>query len=208
LRNAGSPNRGRSHGTPSRGITALLVWVLFASDVFAQRPTATPDPATEAYGHLLDAFIDLCLNRFPNEATFAAGAKARQLQPMTAGMVKQYLHDDPGRGWSGTMPSGSYVVTIENPPYYACAVRQIQKPMPVFAITFQLAVAAWVANSAIVGLQTESPMRQTDNGMTINALMLFVPDSNGRPKQAFMYIVTDYTDGRAEIRLVHQFPPS
>ena len=49
----------------------------------------------------MDAFTDLCLNRFPSEPAFAKGVSERQLAPMQADHVKQFLHDDRAEASSG-----------------------------------------------------------------------------------------------------------
>jgi hypothetical protein len=103
--------------------------------------------------------------------------------------MQHYLHEDSERGWSGTMSSRPAVVTIEDLPYHACAVRQMLKPTPGFPGVYQRTVATRAVNNKIGPLQSGPPIQQTRNGTTINALGQMVPGPNGHPTQGFMYLV-------------------
>jgi hypothetical protein len=191
------------------GLLLLLVTPLaaHAADGNTAAPRQPTNAETAAEGGLVDAFLDLCLNRFPDDAAFAKGAAARQLQPMAPAAVKQYLHDDPGRGWTGQSPSGPYAVTIESPPYLACGVRRMQKTSAQFPFFFHLTIGTWAATHAIPPRQTVPPMRQANNGATITITAEAVVGADGKPTQTFMALVTDYPSGQSELRLVRQFPP-
>jgi len=191
------------------GAAALLLALLGSgparADGRAAAVTVPDDNAAE--GELMDVYLDLCLNRFPDAAAFAAGAAARQMRPVPPETVKRYLHDDPGRGWIGASPSGAYVVTIEDPPYHACAVRRMQRPSPTFSTVFQVAVGAWAGMHKIPKLQRLPPVRQTANGATIDAQVEGVAGADGKVVQSFMALVTVYPGGQTEVRMVHVFPP-
>lgn len=182
-------------------LSALCACVLFAGQARAQ-----PSGADEVGGELIDSFLDLCLARFPDQAAFAAGARLRHLVPMPPEQVKRFLHEDPGRGWWGTTPSGRFVVTIENPPYFACAVRRLYKLTQAFQTTYQLAIGIWAANHKIA-LQAVPTMRREENGMSISATAQSEFGPDGKVRQTLMMFVTDYPSGRTEVRLVRQFPP-
>jgi hypothetical protein len=190
-------------------LVAALPVPVTASGITDTEPRQNMDAAA---GELTDIFAGLCLDGFPNEPGFAKAAAARNLQPMDAASVKRYLHDDPGRGWSGTSSFGSYVVTIESPPYLACAVRRARpsfatfQPDP-FRLAFQRLIGAWAEQHHLPTLRDVPPMRQVVSGMTINTTMQAVVGPDGKPTEAFMVLVTDYSNGTYELRLVHQFPP-
>lgn len=172
----------------------------------ADGPLASRERAG-AGAELVGLYTDLCLNRFPDEAKLAAAVRERGMTALGPEAVKQYLHDDPGRGWTARTAAGSYVVTIENPPYHACAVRRLDAAPPSFRDTYQRAVTTWAAAQGRGSLRDYPPMNRTGDGMTINATMSGVPGPNGKPVETFMAFVTTYDNGRIETRLVHQFPP-
>lgn len=156
---------------------------------------------------LADLFADFCLKRFPSETALAEGVELKQLRALSPRGVRRFLHDDPGRGWLLETPSDAYVITIEDPPYHACAVRRMYSTTPKFRLAYKLMVKLWAANEGIGPLQGMPIRRQMVSGGGIATMdMDFVPDVGGNVKRGFMAIVTDYPNGQSEIRLVHQIP--
>jgi len=208
MRIAQAITRGRTCNRAA--IFSLTLLVAAAATPSHRVQAAGNDPGTSgnsAETELIDVFGDLCLNRFPNEAAFAQGGKGRHLEPMPAEGVKEFLHDDPGRGWFGKTSSGVYVVTIESPPYLACAVRRVQKPSPALQSTFHAIIGNWAAIHKSPTVLNFPPMHQVKGDMTINVTAEGIAGPDGKPQQTFMAFVTDYKSGQTEVRLVRQFAP-
>lgn len=153
---------------------------------------------------LADIFGDICLMRFPDMAAFAEGAKKRQLVPMSPEKAREYLHEDPGSGWFLKVSDGTYAITIENPPYRACAVRRAYEAAPKFQFPYQLILKTWAANNDIGPLPDQPARRQSVNGLTVTATMHSAAAPDGRSLQNFMALVTQYPTGQSEVRLVRQ----
>jgi hypothetical protein len=83
--------------------------------------TASDDGVLARMAALYDT---VCLKAFPNDDAVAAAMTARGAVPLKPREVKIYLHDDPGRGWTLGDGGGSFIVTVEAPPYHACSVRR------------------------------------------------------------------------------------
>lgn len=99
-----------------------MIAALFA--IALQSAAAPAAPAVPGDGQMR-VFDMLCNRLFPNDAQVeAAMAKLHGARALTAAELRIYLKDDPGRGWDIPMTDGSrMIVTIEAPPYHACAVR-------------------------------------------------------------------------------------
>lgn len=70
-------------------------------------------------------YDEICLQAFPIDAGVDTAMAGKAATALTTDQVKIYLHDDPGRGWTIPDEEGKFIVTIENPPYHACAVRRM-----------------------------------------------------------------------------------
>lgn len=86
---------------------------------------ATPAPAADpAFARLAQLYEDICLTPFPDDDAVAAAMSTQHAAELKGNEVRIYLHDDAGRGWTvGDATLGKFVVTVEAPPYHACAVR-------------------------------------------------------------------------------------
>ncbi len=180
-------------------VVAVLLIFCLPESASAQ----TPDPGRE----LADLFADMCFSRFPDDAALAEGAAKRQLAAMSQDQVKAYLHSDPGHGWFLKTADGSYAITIEEPPYHACAVRRFYGTAPNFQQPYQSQLSAWAAKNNIGPLTNFPPESQVDNGISIHADVKGVTGPDGKPRQLFIAIVSTYTSGQIEVRLVRQIPP-
>lgn len=157
---------------------------------------------------LVVVFIELCLGRFPDRADLAEGRMSRdtQLSPMTADQVRNYLKDDPGRGWTYQTGTGNYVVTVEDPPYKACAVRRTYATLPGYRLPYHLLVRDWAATERNTQFQDGPSIKQTRGNLMISGETMTLPASDSRPAEMFMEIGTLYPDGQVEVRLVRQIP--
>lgn len=95
--------------------------LLFAAQ--AQPAPAAP-AADPVFAKMAQLYEDICLTPFPDDDAVAAAMATQHATELRKEEVRIYLHDDPGRGWTvGDGRDGKFVVTIEAPPYHACAIR-------------------------------------------------------------------------------------
>ena len=91
--------------------------------------SATPEPPINApvgpLRGLISAFDSVCNQGFPDDERVASAmSRVPTMKPLTLDQLRIYLKDDPGRGW--ITDDGSIVITIESPPFHACAVRMLK----------------------------------------------------------------------------------
>ena len=194
--------------------------LLLAAALVTAQAALPPPPAAPEVTEMTELFDRLCLRLFPDNA--ALNAAARDYKRMTAAQVRQYLHDDPGWGWYLTTAMATYAITIEAPPYRACAVRRMTPSGFATLRPYLDAVEAYAATRrpAILRPPIEQTGKTPDGAdITAFARQLY-PRGATRPTEAFMMLMTDYhgtfrgdlaqdAAGGAgiEIRLVHQFVP-
>ncbi len=160
------------------------------------------DPAAV---ELIDAFGQFCLQQFP-ERNDPAPTSGGTLAPMPPDTVRRFLHDDPGRGWV-YRAQAEYVLTIEDPPYHACAVRRRYPKLPDYQGLFDIARQIWAVNSRRGPFQALPPQAQTAFGLPVQARMAVLPRTATTPQEVFMDLTTTYSNGTVEVRLVRQIPP-
>ena len=164
---------------------------------------ASPPPPN-AVADLAALYDKVCLQAFPDDAAverFMATTAAVRLTE-----VRRYLHDDPGIGWDLPDAGGKTIVTIEAPPYHACAVR---REMPVetvdLAAFHTLADRFEAANGTF---EKMAPMKFDINGQhSVGAARArMFPDGSGEALMVFENRPIAPTPGMAplEIRFVHQ----
>src|SRR6185312_13041091 len=78
-----------------------------------------------------------------DDAAMAALASGKG-QAMTQAEVKVFLHEDPGQGWVLNGQDSKYVLTDEQPPYHACAIRRTT-PLPLDSAPLFAAAASYAA---------------------------------------------------------------
>ena len=156
------------------------------------------DPAGTA---LVEAFGRFCLDAFPGAARVEDIAPGR-LTPMTAAQVRSYLHDDPGHGWTYAADGGTYVLTIEDPPYHTCALRRAYQAPPRFRIPWLLTTQLWAASAGRGPFQDAKPETLRQNGLLIEGLARLLPGNGGG--DVFMDLKTTYPDGHVEQRLARR----
>jgi hypothetical protein len=116
-----------------------LLAIFLAAAALAQKPPAAPPssnpepspyaPPVNAAGpaaqlaEMLDIYDSACLRAFPDERAVARVMADRGASALSDAQVRVYLHEDPGYGWRIAGRTGIFNLTIENPPYHACAVR-------------------------------------------------------------------------------------
>ena len=166
-------------------------------------PAGVEQGADAAGARLVALFSRFCLQRFPDQPDLAQGETA--MTPMPPGMIQRYLHADPGRGWVNH-EDGDTVVTIEDPPYHACAVRRMYPAAPRFDRAYQGTIMGWAESRNRGEFGPPRTARQQRPTMNIEATVQTLPAARGRPAENFMAFTTTYPSGNVEIRLVRQIP--
>lgn len=193
-----------------RRATALVLASLLTcpAAALAQRSGAEvaipPDVAGEASddagAQLVDVFGRFCLMRFPDHADMAEGMGGAVV-PLSPQATREFLHDDPGHGWLYKAAEGTYVVTVEDPPYHTCAVRRLYATPPKYRLAYALAVGLWAAAADRGPLQSGASQTVKRNGLTIAMASRVLPPAAGKGVETFMELRTTYPNGRVEIRL-------
>jgi hypothetical protein len=195
-----------SLGFPERGATQ------------SQGASSVPPDAQE----MADIFNVFCLRAFPDDRAIDAAAAQDKLTAMSPAQVKQYLHDDPGRGWYDRTSLATYAITIEHPPVRACAVRRMTGSGFSTAAPYLAAVNAYAATRGLGPLrQGLQQTAKTPDGADILALPQFLALPGAKnASEVFMVLLTDYHGKLArdltgdipaatpgvEVRYVHQIP--
>ena len=100
----------------------LLATVMLAAPPSPYAPPANIDPVAQR-DEMIALYDEICLRAYPDDAAAGAAAARHDATPLSAEQVRIYLHDDPGVGWSLRGRTGPFTLTIEAPPYHACAIR-------------------------------------------------------------------------------------
>jgi len=108
----------------------MLIWHILAAAMLAgpaqpspYRPPANlPDPAAQR-DEMIALYDEICLRAFPDDKAAGDAVARHGATPLTDAQVRVLLHEDPGIGWAVDGRTGRFNVTIEAPPFHACAVR-------------------------------------------------------------------------------------
>lgn len=85
---------------------------------------ATAGPNADPLGYpILKIFSEICLGKFPDDDAVAAAMTERGAKPLSGAEVGRLLRNNPGIGWTMETVAGPQVLTIEKPPFHACAIR-------------------------------------------------------------------------------------
>lgn len=139
-------------------------------------------------------FDQVCLRSFPDLAAVGRAAKGARASPMTPIQVRSFLHDDPGYGWFYAQPEATYAVTIEQPPYRACAVRRITSSgFPTMQPLLDAVQAYSAGRSGLRLIPAGKQHTVLEGGADLDATAQgLVRPGSERPIEMFMELVTDY----------------
>jgi hypothetical protein len=194
-----------------RVLGAGVAMFLGTAPLYAQEPAPAADVT-----QLIELFDSFCIAKFPDDAGLKGLAQTRGGIALTPEQVKAYLHGDPGYGWVVKLGSIPYVITIELPPYQACAVRRMTPSGAASVKGYVDAVNRYIAanNRTLVGIPAQKSQVQ---GIDITAYPYGVKDAAGKPTDQFAVFLTNYhhhppvgTEAEAaggvgvEVRMVHQ----
>lgn len=149
---------------------------------------------------LLDVFGEICLSRFPKDDVIQKYMKEKAYPALTPEQVKMFLKADPGIGWfHARAGGGQYIITLEYPPFHACAVRARYNKMPDYKVGLSLFIGVWAANET-VNMRELPPQAQTLGNQKIVA-RLFEVQRTTKGAELIMAIETTYPNGSIEVRL-------
>jgi len=207
-----------------RLILLLAIGVLGCLPGLAAAQPRVITPAEQAaIGEMTDLFDRYCLRAFPDEQAIGQLAQSSMYKPMTVDGVKTYLHEDPGQGWVFKTSIATYVLTVEHPPFRACALRRMTgEGIPSIA-PFVKAIDSYGAQKK-EDLKPIPNLHQTaPNGIELFAVgKSWIPPGTQAPRDVFMVILSNYHGHRpngeladdvpagsagVEVRFVHQLPP-
>jgi hypothetical protein len=157
---------------------------------------------------MIDLYDQVCLQAFPDDAAVAKAMSGLGATELTRDQVEIYLHDDPGRGWSFDSTGTTFIVTVEAPPYHACAVRVTvdepfadQGPYPDVISAFEKAHRGFQAMQPmemdIGDVHSRATGWQKVTGSGGESLFYFVNTPTGKA-------LNGGTKPYAELRFVHQ----
>jgi len=161
-----------------------------------------PGRADPAADELLDIFAGLCFGRFPDETAVRQYASEKGLAVMPAEQLRHLLGTDPGEGWLQNAAQGQYLVTIEMPPYHACAIRKPVSTSPDIVPAFSRVLGAWAAKQPGTSLKEDPPQTVNIDGLPSQAYVWNLERGAGEQVEALMLIVTKVSDLGTEVRLV------
>ena len=195
----------------------MLIWHILAAAMLAgpaqpspYRPPANlPDPAAQR-DEMIALYDEICLRAFPDDKAAGDAAARHNATPLTDAQVRVLLHDDPGIGWAVDGRTGRFNVTIEAPPFHACAVRTMTAAgFPDFG-PYRALADRYEAGG---GYRAMSHMQFTRDNLEVGGggEQRVTPDGG---TESLLVILTtptrpyrDRGDTAVEVRFTHQFAP-
>ena len=175
-------------------------FTLAALVVLGAKPVRAAEPA---WGEMVGMFAEACLEKFPDDVAVRQYAVEKRLTVMPDDMVRQLLGADPGQGWVRDTARGRYLLTIEMPPFHACAIRRTDSAEPDFLAPFSLLLGVWAANQSGVSLKELPSQNVQIQGSPTLARQWVVDHGPGKPTELLMVLVTNLNNKTA-VRLVRQ----
>ena len=170
-------------------------------------PANATDAEKIAAPHIIEDFSAPCIEAFPDDAAVEAFASEQTLAPMSESELRRLLGRDPGEGWIGKGQSGTYILTIEKPPYHSCAIRVPFTGSPDVVVgQYSFVVSLWAATQHD-NMASQPPMSVEIEGHPTVAYVYELTDLGGKPAGQFMLFVTSMLNGTYELRLVRQMQP-
>lgn len=176
--------------------------------VVAWKPPPPESTATDKQeaGDLLHVFLDPCVEKFPDDEAVDRYATAHGMTPMSASEVSALLGKDPGIGWTHQDESRTYWLTIEKPPYHACAVRTTfgQKPLALRSyLALQLGLMVSVSRNGD-WLQEQAPQTMELAGLPTNLYTFLRFNAAGQPIEQYIVLIAERPEGTFPTRIVRQ----
>jgi hypothetical protein len=149
---------------------------------------------------LLDMFGEICLRRFPKDDIMQKYIKEKAYPALAPDQVRRFLKADPGIGWfRNRTGGGKYIITLEYPPFHACAVRSLYNKTPDYKVALSLFMGIWAANET-ANMRELPPQAQTLGDQKIMAYLYQIQRTT-KNVELIMAIETTYPNGMVEVRL-------
>jgi hypothetical protein len=166
--------------------------LLMAAGARAQDGDGKDGASAPVSAEFVSLFSSYCLHQFPDDKAVTAQAMGEGRRPLTPAEVGSFLHVDPGVGWMIAGQETSYVLTVQVPPYHACALRRYSDT-PLDGAPFIEAARGFAALS---GHRLGAPLtRQRDIGGGIISSGTYFQelDDKDRPlSEAYMFFTVRY----------------
>lgn len=105
----------------------MVTWQILAATMLAGQPSPYAPPissnAVAQRDEMIALYDEICLRAFPDDKAAGDAAARHHATPLSQAQVRIYLHEDPGYGWQIDGRTARFNVTIEAPPFHACAIR-------------------------------------------------------------------------------------
>jgi hypothetical protein len=173
---------------------------LAALVAFGAKPVSAAEPA---WAEMIEMFAAACLTKFPDDVAVRQYAVEKRLTVMPDDMVRQLLGADPGQGWVQDTARGRYLLTIEMPPYHACAIRRTDNAAPDFFASLMQVLNAWAGTQPGTSLKPLPQQNVLIQGSPTLARQWVVDRGPGKPTELLMVLVTNLNN-KAAVRLVRQ----
>jgi hypothetical protein len=168
------------------------------ANIYISKDFAADKPGMQ----IVEVYGRLCLERFPTRAV--NDGETLPIVELPPEQVRRFLHDDPGHAYRLDADGGSYIVTVEDPPFLTCAVRRLYATPPKAQGGFSLLTQAWAIHHNLGPLVFLPPIQMDRGGLQIQGERIGVPPSGQSPAQQLMNLTTHNPDGSTETRLVRQ----
>jgi hypothetical protein len=202
VKDALARSKAPAAGAQSAGPTATTLSAVPVTETPSS--VAPAKPWSQDIFDLVNVYLDACVSKFPDDQ--AVGRRMTELQAtaMTQDQISQILKNDPGVGWIYDHNGRQYKITLEAPPYHACAVRSLYRDSPNYRPIFEGSTQVWARDLRHTILQKQQPVTNSINGLTIVATSYIVPGQFEGQMEQLLTVETTYQNGTIEVRLVHQ----
>jgi hypothetical protein len=173
---------------------------LVALGALGTKPVRAAEPA---WAEMIEMFAAACLSKFPDDVAVRQYAVEKRLTVMPDEMVRQLLGADPGQGWVQDTARGRYLLTIEMPPFHACAIRRTDSATPDFLASLMQVLDAWAGTQPGTSLKPLPQQNVLIQGSPTLARQWVVDRGPGKPTELLMVLVTNLNNKTA-VRLVRQ----
>jgi hypothetical protein len=169
-------------------------------------PPESSDVDKQEAADLLRAFLDPCVGKFPNDDAVGQYAAGHELTPMSAGEVSALLGKGPGIGWIQRDESRTYWLTVEKPPYHACAVRTTFGHNPLALQSFLALQLGLMVSVSRTGdrLQEQAPQALELAGLPTTLSTFLRINSADQPIEQYIVLIAERPDGTFPTRIVRQ----
>jgi hypothetical protein len=151
---------------------------------------------------LTSTFLNFCLDAFPDDHAVSAKADQGGFHELSDEQVRTFLKGDPGRGWARRIKDNIVIVSVEAPPYHACAVRTFLPTEPDMTRMTALAVGLWASQLSSPERLVPRPRARVTaaDGIVEDVDPFYLFDGTGHPVETAA-IYTSHYSGKEEVEV-------